>query len=115
VALFDRPFIFVPHSVIDERGASFQGEIVFDWLRLRAYEMPRSEVFGLNAQGMSDQVFAREVDVESSPIVVGGPETAPVYVAAVLGEAPLPPRFAQALRPLSVSRLSEVRPIVESM
>jgi hypothetical protein len=113
VALYDRPFIFVPHSIIDEVGASFQGEVVFDWLRRFAYDMPRSEVFGLNARGGEDQVFARDVDVESSPIVVGGPDASPVYVVAQIGEAVLPPRFVAALKTLTATNLPGVRRAVE--
>jgi len=114
VALYDRPFIFVPHSIIDEAGASIRGEVVFDWLRGMAYDMPRSEVFGVTARGKDDQVFARDVDVESSPIVVGGPEASPVYVVTLIGEARLPPRFASALKTLTVADLSEVRTIIAS-
>ena len=114
VALYDRPFVFVPHSIIDEVGASIRGEAVFDWLRRMAYDMPRSEVFGVNARGREDQVFARDVDVESSPIVVGGPEASPVYVAARIGEAELPPRFAAALRVCASPDAPAVRKIVES-
>ncbi|MGH2593509.1 MAG: hypothetical protein ACRDGG_08355, partial [Anaerolineae bacterium] len=114
VALYDRPFFFIPHSIIDETGASIQGEVVFDWLRDTAYDMPRSEVFGVTARGKDDQVFARDVDVESSPIVVGGPEASPVYVVTLIGEARLPPRFAAALKTLAVVDLPEVRKIVES-
>ncbi|HLF25868.1 MAG TPA: hypothetical protein VJG32_05995 [Anaerolineae bacterium] len=114
VALYDRPFLFVPHSIIDEAGGSLAGEAVFDWLRRMAYDMPRSEVFGVNARGKEDQVFAREVDVEVSPIVVGGPETSPVYVACVFGAAQLPPRFAAALKIAKSAEASEVRRIVEA-
>lgn len=114
VALYDRPFLFVPQSIIDEAGRLFEGEIVFDWLRAQAYDMPRSEVFGVNAAGKADQVFARDVDVESSPIVVGGPGAAPIYVAVRIGEAQLPPRFALALKPLPVSQLAELRQVLES-
>ncbi|HEY4691302.1 MAG TPA: hypothetical protein VIK33_18485 [Anaerolineae bacterium] len=114
VALYDRPFVFVPHSIIDERGALFQGEIVFDWLRATAYDMPRSEVFGVNVRGKQDQVFARDVDVEASPIVVGGPDDAPVFVAARIGGVDLPPRFAAALKECLSSDPSAVRRVVES-
>ncbi len=114
VALYGPPFLFVPHSIIDETGASIRGEAVFDWLRTTTYDMPRSEVFGLNARGQEDQIFARDVDVESSPIVVGGPEASPVYVAAQFGETRLPPRFALALRSLTISDWAEIRQIVES-
>ena len=75
---------------------------------------PRSEVFGVTARGEDDQVFARDVDVESSPIVVGGPEASPVYVVTLIGEARLPLRFASALKTLTVADLSEVRTIIAS-
>jgi hypothetical protein len=114
VALYDRPFLFVPHSVIDESGAVYRGEVTFDWLRARAYDLPRSEVFGLNARGQADQVFAREVDVESSPIVVGGPDTSPVYVATRVGLADLPPSFASALQVCVTTEPAAVRRMVES-
>ncbi len=114
VALYGPPFLFVPCSIIDEIGAPIAGEAVFDWLRRMAYDMPRSEVFGLNARGAEDQVFAREVDVESSPIVVGGPDASPVYVAAMLGAAELPTRFAAALRVCASPDPPEVREIVEA-
>ena len=115
VALYAPPFVFVPHSIIDEAGASIRGEAVFDWLRESAYDMPRSEVFGLNARGQEDQIFARDVDVESSPIVVGGPDASLVYVAARIGEASLPPRFAAALKSLTNADVAKVRKIVEAI
>jgi len=114
VALYDRPFLFLPHSVIDERGAAFQGDIVFDWLRAMAYDMPRSEVFGLNARGREDQVFARDVDVESGPVVVGGPDAAPVYVVARIGAVELTPRFASALKECVSADPAAVRKVVEA-
>jgi hypothetical protein len=115
VALYDRPFLFIPQSIIDEAGRTFQGEIVFDWLRAQTYDMPRSEVFGVNAAGKPDQVFARDVDVESSPIVVGGPDASPLYIACLIGEAQLPPRFARALKSVPISQLNELRQILESV
>jgi hypothetical protein len=114
VALYDRPFLFIPQSIIDEAGRTYQGEVVFDWLPAQAYDMPRSEVFGVNAAGKPDQVFARDVDVESSPIVVGGPDAAPVYIARRVGEAHLPPRFARALKSVPISELVKLRQILES-
>ena len=114
VALYAPPFLFVPHSVIDERGAVFQGEIVFDWLRAMAYDMPRSEVFGVNARGRDDQVFARDIDLESSPIVVGGPDESPVYVAARVGATELPPRFVAALKACLSPDPLLVRKVIES-
>jgi hypothetical protein len=114
VALYDRPFLFVPHTIIDEAGALFRGELVLDWLRLRAHDMPRSEVLGVNARGKDDQVFARDVDVESSPIVVGGPDESPVYVVCRIGAAQLPPRFTAALRACASHDPPDVRKTVES-
>jgi hypothetical protein len=70
VALFDRPFIFTPTRVITERNQHIEGERVFDWLAEQGYAMPRSEVFGLNVRGRESQVFARDIDIESSPIAV---------------------------------------------
>lgn len=112
VTLYDRPFLFIPHLIVDETGRAFEGEIVFDWLRANAYDMPRSEVFGMDARGREAQVFARDVDVESSPIVVGGSNCAPVYVAAVMGRAALPPRFEAALKRLTPSSWADVRDLV---
>jgi len=114
VALYDRPFLFVPHTILDEKGTVFKGEVVFDWLRARAYDMPRSEVFGVNARGQEDQVFARDIDVESSPIVIGGSETSPMYVAASIGTGELPSQFASALKRCASPDPPEVRRIVES-
>jgi hypothetical protein len=114
VALYDRPFLFVPASIITETGATIRGEAVFAWLRRMAYDMPRSEVFGVNARGVDDQVFARDVDVESSPIVVGGPSDAPVYVAVHVGTAELPPRFAAAVKICALTDPPAVRKVVES-
>lgn len=70
VALFDRPFVFTPRSIITERNQTIEGEAVFDWLPDGGYHMPRSEVFGLNARGRPAQVFARDIDIESSPIAI---------------------------------------------
>ena len=73
VALFDRPFVFTPAHIITERQQSIEGEAVFDWLVEGCYRMPRSEVFGVDAFGGKDaQVFARDVDIEESPIAVYG-------------------------------------------
>ena len=98
VLLYAEPFLFIPQSIVDEVGQTVAGEIVFDWFGANAYTMPRAQVFGTNAAGKTDMIFARDVDVESSPIVVGGPDTSPVYVALVHGRASLPPRFARALK-----------------
>jgi hypothetical protein len=70
VALFDRPFVFTPRSIITERNQMIEGERVFDWLPEGGYRMPRSEVFGLNAHGRESQIFARDIDIEASPIAV---------------------------------------------
>jgi hypothetical protein len=75
VALFDRPFIFTPTRIITERQQSIAGEVVFDWLMEGCYRMPRSEVFGLDVRGKEAQVFARDIDIEESPIAVYGPGT----------------------------------------
>ena len=70
VALFDRPFIFTPTHIITERQQTIEGDAVFDWLVEGCYRMPRSEVFGRDVRGKEAQVFARDIDVEESPIVV---------------------------------------------
>ncbi len=76
VALFDRPFVFTPVSIITERQQTIEGAALFDWLVEGGYRMPRSEVFGTDAFGHKDaQVFARDIDVEESPIVVYGSGT----------------------------------------
>ena len=72
MALFDRPFVFTPTRIITERQQIIEGEAVFDWLVEGCYRMPRSEVFGLDARGKEAQVFARDIDVEESPIAVYG-------------------------------------------
>ena len=51
VSLFDRPFVFTPRSIITERNERIEGAAVFGWLPDGGYDMPRSEVFGLNARG----------------------------------------------------------------
>ncbi|HZY41454.1 MAG TPA: hypothetical protein VFF59_05575, partial [Anaerolineae bacterium] len=70
VALFDRPFIFTPTRIITERNQTIDGERVFPWLAEQGYAMPRSEVFGLNVRGRESQIFARDIDLEASPIAV---------------------------------------------
>jgi hypothetical protein len=72
VALFDRPFVFTPTRLITERQQTVEGEAVFDWLVEGCYRMPRSEVFGVDAHGTHTQVFARDIDVEESPIGMYG-------------------------------------------
>lgn len=114
VALYDRPFVFVPHSIITEMGATVEGEMLFDWLRLKAYDQPRSEVFGVNARGEEDQVFAREIDVQDSPIVVGGPQDSAIYVALCICATELPPRYAARLRTVDAVDVAEVRRILEA-
>jgi hypothetical protein len=70
VALFDRPFIFTPTRIVTERQLTIDGERVFDWLAEQGYAMPRSEVFGRNVRGREAQIFARDIDIEASPIAV---------------------------------------------
>lgn len=70
VALFDRPFIFTPTRIITERNQTLDGEQIFDWLADQGYAMPRSEVFGRNVRGRESQIFARDIDLEASPIAV---------------------------------------------
>jgi hypothetical protein len=72
VALFDRPFVFTPTRIITERQQTIEGESVFDWLVEGCYRMPRSEIYGIDARGKDAQVFARDIDVEESPIAVYG-------------------------------------------
>ncbi len=114
VALFDRPFIFTPTYIITERQQTIEGEAVFDWLIEGCYRMPRSEVFGRDVRGKEAQVFARDIDVEESPIAVYGHGTwitALIEIDPVLGkeirqldrperldQAELPDRFWKALK-----------------
>jgi hypothetical protein len=108
VALFDRPFIFTPTRLITERQQTIEGEAVFDWLVEGCYRMPRSEVFGLDIRGREAQLFARDIDVEGSPIAVykhGTWIAAVVEVDPALGEKirqldrpELPDRFGRALK-----------------
>jgi hypothetical protein len=108
VALFDRPFIFTPTRIITERNQTIDGERVFDWLAERGYAMPRSEVFGLNIRGRESQIFARDIDIEGSPIavfdfsswVIGWVEIAPGASdqPQLLDRPDLPERFRQALK-----------------
>jgi hypothetical protein len=81
VALFDRPFVFTPTHLITERQQTVAGEAVFDWLIEGCYRMPRSEVFGLDAYGRDAQVFARDIDIEESPLALSGAGT---WVVAVV-------------------------------
>ena len=70
--------------------------------------MPRSEVFGIDARGKDAQVFARDIDVEESPIVVYG---FGIWIVALIEIDPtlgaevqqrdrseLPDRFQKALK-----------------
>jgi hypothetical protein len=108
VALFDRPFVFTPARLITERQQPIAGEAVFDWLVEGCYRMPRSEVFGLGIRGQDAQVFARDVDIEESPIAVYGHGTrivALVEIDPALGAAAqrhdqpeLPGRWIKALQ-----------------
>ncbi len=108
VALFDRPFVFTPRRIITERQQVIEGEAVFDWLVEGGYRMPRSEVFGLDLHGKEAQVFARDVDVEESPIavyehgtwIVAQVEIDPALGATVqrLDRLELPDRFQKALK-----------------
>jgi hypothetical protein len=89
VALLDRPFVFTPKYIITERQQTVEGEAVFDWLVAGCYRMPRSEVFGVDARGKDAQVFARDIDVEESPIAIYGHGTwvvALIEIDPALGE-----------------------------
>ena len=108
VALFDRPFVFMPRSIITERNQTIEGERVFDWLPEGGYRMPRSEVFGLNAHGRESQIFARDIDIEASPIAVLDYGTWVIGIVEIDPAAPdqlqridqldLPERFRKALK-----------------
>jgi hypothetical protein len=108
VALFDRPFVFTPARIITERQQVIDGEAAFDWLVDGCYRMPRSEVFGSDVRGKDAQVFARDIDVEESPIAVYGHgtwivalvEIDPALSAEVqrLDRPELPDRFQKALK-----------------
>ena len=108
MALFDRPFVFTPTRIITERQQTIEGEAVFDWLVEGCYRMPRSEVFGLDVRGKDAQVFARDIDVEESPIAVYGYGTwivALIEIDPTLGaevqrldRPELPDRFRRALK-----------------
>ena len=107
-ALFDRPFVFTPTRIITERQQTIDGEAVFDWLVEGGYRMPRSEVFGVDVRGKDAQVFARDIDVEESPIAVYRHSTwivALIEIDSRLGaevqrhDPPeLPDRFRRALK-----------------
>ena len=94
VALFDRPFIFTPTHIITERQQTVEGEAVFDWLVEGCYRMPRSEVFGRDVRGKEAQVFARDIDVEESPIAVLG------YGTRVIAVVQIDPALSAEVHPL---------------
>jgi hypothetical protein len=108
VLLFDRPFIFTPLRIITERQQIIDGEAVFDWLVEGCYRMPRSEAFGRDVRGKDAQIFARDIDIEESPIAVLGHGTwvvAMVEIDPTLGaevhpldQAELSDRFGKALK-----------------
>jgi hypothetical protein len=109
VSLFDRPFVFTPRSIITERNQTIDGLAnVLEWLVDGAYSMPRSEVFGVNARGHESQIFAREIDVEASPIAMVGHglwliaqvEIDPDKGTEItpIGKLSLPIRFRRALK-----------------
>jgi hypothetical protein len=108
VALFDRPFIFTPTRIITERNQTIDGGLVFDWLAEQGYAMPRSEVFGFNVRGREMQIFARDIDIEASPIAVcdyGNWVIAVVSIDPTASDDPqpldrfsLPDRFRRALK-----------------
>ena len=108
VALFGRPFVFTPTSIITEAQQNIEGAAIFDWLVEGCYRMPRSEVFGVDARGKDAQVFARDIDVEESPIAVYGHRTWIVALIEIdpaldaevqrLDRPELPDRFQKALK-----------------
>lgn len=108
LALFDRPFVYTPTRLITERQQVIEGEEMFDWLVAGCYRMPRSEVFGVDARGREAQVFARDIDIEESPIAVldhGTWVVAVVEIDPALTGQPqvserldLPDRFRKALK-----------------
>lgn len=109
VSLFDRPFMFTPRSIITERNETIEGlSNVLAWLVDGAYSMPRSEVFGVNTRGHDAQIYAREIDVESSPIallgnglwVIAQVEIDPDKGSEItpIGKLSLPLRFRRALK-----------------
>ena len=101
VALFDRPFVFTPTHLITERQQTIAGEAVFDWLGEGCYRMPRSEVFGLDARGKAAQVFARDIDVEESPIAMCGSGT---WIVALIE---IDPALGAEVQPLDRADLSD--------
>ncbi len=102
VALFDRPFIFTPTRVVTERQLTIEGERVFEWLAEQGYAMPRSEVFGRTVRGREAQIFARDIDIEASPIAVCDFGNWVIGLVLIDPSAPdgpsLPDRFRRALK-----------------
>lgn len=70
LVLLNDPRFFVPHTVMDDFGQKHSGAQVFDWIAENTYSQPRADVFGAWADGGEDQILAREVDAESSPVVI---------------------------------------------
>jgi hypothetical protein len=64
--------------------------------------MPRSEVFGRNVRGREAQIFARDIDIEASPIAVCDYGNWVIGIAtldqATPDGPPLPDRFRRALK-----------------
>jgi hypothetical protein len=112
LVLLSDPRFFVPHTVMDDFGQTHTGAHVFDWIAENTYSQPRADVFGAWADGGEDQVFAREVDAESSPVVIAQADgDSPVHVAAAfilsvegadaiapVADLGLPPPMNRALR-----------------
>lgn len=83
LVLLSDPRFFVPHTVMDDFGQKHTGTHVFDWIAENTYSQPRADVFGAWADGGEDQVLAREVDAESSPVVIAQADGgSPVRIAA---------------------------------
>ncbi len=123
VSLFDRPFMFTPRSIITERNQTIDGiDRVLEWLIDGAYTMPRSEVFGVNTRGQEAQIYAREIDVESSPIamlshniwvlahVVIDPELGTEIQP--IGKLSLPDQFRRALKVYRAGPRSDLEKIL---
>lgn len=70
LVLLNDPRFFVPHTVMDDFGQKHTGAQAFDWIAENTYSQPRADVFGAWADGGEDQILAREVDAESSPVVI---------------------------------------------
>lgn len=85
LVLLDDPRLFVPHTVLDDFGQKHSGAAAFAWLAQNTYSQPRADVFGEWAEGGEDQVFARDVDAESSPVVLAYPPSPPIPLSPSLG------------------------------